>query len=217
MMGLLSIVFLAALVGIIKPYIGTLGRKHFAGIAAAALVGMMIVVPKTDSPDASQAALSLADDKGTAGKLGNAAATEAAGKWMYQTQKDEMRGTTSRYADLGSENEVDLDFPYGVQRGRLTVRQNPEQGLDVMFSVESGQILCNSFSDSRISVKFDDGPIQSMGCTDSSDGSNDVAFFTNEGRMLSGLKKAKRTVIEAKFFQKGRQQFVFETAGLEWK
>ena len=77
--------------------------------------------------------------------------------------------------------------------------------------------LCNSFGDSRVSVKFDNGPVQSMGCTDSSDGSNNVAFFTNQTRMLAGLKKAKRTVVEAEFFQMGRQQFVFETAGLEWK
>lgn len=215
MMGLLTLVFLAAVIGIVKPYIGQLKRKHFGGIAAAAFVGMMIAVPQPTGKDVAEN--DRGDTAAVAAKDASPDGDAVRSKWSYNAQKDEMRGTESRYAELTSENEIDLDFPYGRQGGRLTVRQNPENGLDVMLSVESGQILCNSFGNSRVSVKFDNGPVQSMGCTDSSDGSNNVAFFTNQTRMLAGLKKAKRTVVEAEFFQMGRQQFVFETAGLEWK
>jgi len=86
-----------------------------------------------------------------------------------------------------------------------------------MLSVDSGQILCRSFTESHLSAKFDDGPIQSFTCTGASDGSSNVAFITNEASFLKKLRGAKRTVIEAEFFHNGNQQFIFNTAGLEWK
>ncbi|MHA6719693.1 hypothetical protein ACX40Y_09595 [Sphingomonas sp. RS6] len=224
MMGLVTIVFLAAVVGVIKPYIPNLTRKHFGIAAAVSFVLMMIVVPKPDSPNVAAASEktekvastpNASSPSGVAEKAPAEPAVES--KWSYSEDKDEMRGSTTKFASIESNNEIDLDFPYGVTTGTLTVRKNPESGLNVMFSVESGQVLCNGFTDTYISMKFDDGPVQKMSCTGTSDGSSETAFFTNEGRVLAGLKKAKRTVVEAEFFQKGRQQFVFDTSGLQWK
>jgi len=223
MMGLLTIVFLAALVGILKPYLGALTRKHFAGIAGAAFVGLMILAPKTNTAETSttQTAATtpaeVPDAKPSASAETVPVPEAPASKWSYSESEDEMRGTKSRFASITSENEVDLDFPYGEQRGKLTLRKNPSSGLNIMFAVDEGQILCNSFTNTKISVKFDGGPVRSMSCTGTDDGSSHVAFFTNEGPVLAGLKKAKRTIIEADFYQKGSQQFVFETAGLNWK
>lgn len=128
-----------------------------------------------------------------------------------------MRGTTSRFASIASENEVDLEFPYGEVRGQLWIRRRPEDGLNVAFEVEKGQVLCHSFSNSHVSMKFDDGPIQKFRCTGSSDGSSETAFLEGEQRVLGALKRAKRTIVEAEFYRRGRQQFVFETAGLQWE
>jgi hypothetical protein len=66
-------------------------------------------------------------------------------------------------------------------------------------------------------MKFDDGPIQKFRCTGSSDGSSETAFIIDEQRALAALKRAKRTIVEAEFYQRGRQQFVFETDGLKWQ
>ncbi|MGT2514814.1 hypothetical protein ACVOMT_11755 [Sphingomonas panni] len=221
MMVILAIVFIGALAGLIKPFLGNLTRKHFGAIAIGSFVCMMIAVGESQSPNnASDVAApnSSVEEKVAASNTdtpsdpigGNAS------KWQYSTDKDEMRGTTTKLATLLSENEVDLDFPYGEQRGTILVRTNSD-GLNVMFAVGSGQILCNSFSRSSLSVKFDDGPVRKFNCTDASDGSNDTAFFTNETAILSGLRKARRTIIEAEFYQKGPQQFVFKTDGLQWK
>lgn len=128
-----------------------------------------------------------------------------------------MRGTTTKLASVQSENSVDLDFPYGAVHGQIWIRKRPEDGLNVAFEVDKGQVLCHSFSGGYVSVKFENGPIQKFSCTGSSDGSSETAFLLNEERALSALKRAKRTIVEAEFFQKGRQQFVFDTAGLEWK
>jgi hypothetical protein len=56
-----------------------------------------------------------------------------------------------------------------------------------------------------------------MSCTGARDGSSETAFIVNEGKMLAGLRKAKKTMVEAEFFQKGGQQFTFNTEGLVWK
>jgi hypothetical protein len=212
---LLGLIFVGALVGVLKPYIPGASRSHFGIAAVVAFVLLGITAPTpTFAPPTSNAGSSPA----ATAPGGSADAPPAPrAKWEYSEDKDKMRGTTSRYASLRSENEVDLDFPYGTVHGTLWVRRRPEDGLSVMFAVDKGQILCNAFSNSRVSIKFDDGPVQSFRCTDSSDGSSDTAFIEGASRALSGLKNAKRTIVEAEFFQKGRQQFVFNTAGLNWK
>ena len=219
MMAVLTIVFLAAVVGIFKPYVQQLSRKQFGLIAAAAFVGMMVVVPKSDTGEAvaslGETPQPETDQTATAERNPSVAQTETS-KWDYSETKDEMRGESSKYATLVSNNEVDLDFPYGETNGNLMVRRNKESGLNIMFSVDKGQVLCHSFGDSQLSVKFDDGPIQKFRCTDSSDGSTETAFIQNEATMLAGLKKARKTIVEAEFFQQGRQQFIFDTANLKW-
>lgn len=60
--------------------------------------------------------------------------------WDYSTAEDDMGRGTIRYASVPSENTVELDFPYGTQRGRLMLRIHPEYGKDVMFSVGEGAV-----------------------------------------------------------------------------
>jgi hypothetical protein len=207
------LLFFAAVTGIFKPYIKGSKRWHFALAAFGSFVLVGILAPKTPSP-AGQAATT-----GGAKQDADAATglPEVESKWDYSQSRDEMRGTTARSASLESNNTVDLDFPYGEVHGQLWIRQRPEDGLNVAFEVEKGQVLCHTYSDDYISMKFDDGPIQRFRCTGSSDGSTETAFITDEPRALAALKRAKRTIVEAEFFQKGRQQFVFDTARLQWK
>jgi hypothetical protein len=208
------LVFLAAVVGIFKPYIHGARRSHFAIAAVVSFFLVGIFAPS--SPTGVKPAAETEPD---AQENFPTAATEAepVSKWDYSESKDEMRGTTAKLASLRSENVVDLDFPYGEVHGRLWIRRRPEDGLNIAFEVEKGQVLCHSFTDDYISMKFDDGPIQKFRCTGSSDGSTETAFIIDEPRALAALKRAKRTIVEAEFFQKGRQQFVFETAGLKWE
>src|SRR3546814_9903105 len=60
--------------------------------------------------------------------------------------------------------EVNLQFPYGTVSGYIEVRKRPTDGLNVMFLVDKGQILCRSYSDGHVSVKFDDQPIKRYAC-----------------------------------------------------
>ena len=128
-----------------------------------------------------------------------------------------MRGDTSYYAQLSGTNTIDLDFPYGEQQGRILIRQSPKFGFDILVGVESGQIMCSSYRDSYLNVKFDDGPIRKYRCTDASDGSSEMVFVRDARGFLANLKNSKKLIVEAEFYQNGLQQMTFDTAGLEWE
>ena len=136
-------------------------------------------------------------------------------KWDYNESRDEMRDDVSKFATLRSENELDFEFPYNGGSGAVIgLRRNKTDGLDAYIKVDKGQFLCNGFSGTSISVKFDDGPVQQFSCTDSSSGETEYAFITNSQRFLTALKGSERVMIEAEFFQYGRGQYTFESAGL---
>ena len=216
------LLFLAAVVGIFRPYVDGLNRSHFAIVAVVSFFLVGIFAPKSE-PNANGANAAATPTKSTNAVASNNKSSspipaEAESKWEYSETRDQMRDTTAKLASITSENIVDLEFPYGEVHGELWIRKRPEDGLNVAFQVDKGQVLCHSFSDDDyISIKFDDGPIHRFRCAGTSDGSSETAFLLDESRMLAGLKRAKRTVVEAEFFQQGRQQFVFETAGLSWK
>lgn len=216
-----AIIFLAAIVGIFKPYIKGTKRSYFAAAAAVSfvLVGITAAPSRPEGKGSAATATPRSETSGqkAVAEEGPAPSSDDASKWEYQNASDEMRGTSSKVAQVMSDNTVDLEFPYGEVHGQIWVRQRPEDGLNAAFEVEKGQILCHSFSESFVSIKFDDGPIQKFRCTDSSDGSNNVAFLNNAHAVLAGLKRSKRAIVEAEFFQQGRKQFTFDTAGLNWK
>jgi hypothetical protein len=216
--GLFAIVLLAALLGVFKPYIKGAKRWHF-GLGAVVAFFMIGVFAdpsvKTDTKSEQVASTDKADGKADADAETTPA--EPPSNWQYFTDKDGMRGTESRYAQLEGANTINLDFPYGEQRGRITVRQHAQFGFDILVGVESGQIMCNSFSRSYINVKFDDGPIQRYGCNEASDGSSDMVFVEGAKGFLAKLKKSKRVMIEAEFYRNGMQQLAFDTANLNWE
>lgn len=222
MAGLFAILFLAALVGVFKPYINGARRWHFGLAAFVAFVLVGVFAEPTskagDKPDrASAASSSPSPASAQASGEPAAAPAEPASEWNYSTEKDEMRGVETRYAQVEATNTINLDFPYGEQRGRILVRQSPKFGFDILVGVPSGQIMCNAYSNSHISVKFDDGPIRRYGCTDASDGSNSMIFVQGAKGFLANLKKSKKVVVEAEFFQNGLQQMTFNTANLKWE
>ena len=150
MSGLFAILFLAALVGVFRPYINGAKRWHFG---AAAFVAFILVGVTAPPPSTSKGAAGAASKRDEAApptqvsiKAPSAEPTEAASEWVYSTEKDEMRGKESRYAQLDASNVLNLDFPYGEQRGQILVRKSAKFGFDVLVGVRSGQIMCNSFS-----------------------------------------------------------------------
>ncbi|WP_159981927.1 MULTISPECIES: hypothetical protein [unclassified Novosphingobium] len=218
MSSLFVILFIAAIVGIFKPYIKGAKRWHF-GLAAFVFFILIAVFadPKpVASPSESAGATASGSAESSDPSEPNAESAKPESKWTYSTNKDEMRGSESHYASLKSDAEIQLDFPYGEQTPEILIRQSPKFGFDILVGVASGQIQCSEYSDGHLSVKFDDGPIQRFGCTEAADGSSNMVFVDNAKSFLAKLKTSKKVIVEAQFYQNGMQQMTFQPAGLEW-
>ena len=141
---------------------------------------------------------------------------EVPSAWRYSSTTDEMRGLTTDHAELTSDNTLDFALPYaGGSQGELDLRRTAG-APEVMLQIDKGQFLCSPFMGHVVSVRFDDGAVQRFGCSGSSDGDTKVTFISPAARFVKALKASRRVMIEAEFFQEGRRQLIFTSAGLNW-
>ena len=139
-------------------------------------------------------------------------------KWEYSDSEDKMRGTKVKYAELESLNLVPLDFPYKPgTRLSILIRKKSGAKDEVILRVDKGQIPCSSYSGCKISAKIDENPVQNYSGAGSDSGRNDVIFVEASAKFLKALKASKKVIVEVQLYQSGRQQFQFDSAGLEWK
>lgn len=137
-------------------------------------------------------------------------------KWEYSEDRDQMRGTVTRYNNLYSENQLDFAFPYsGGSQASIQVREKAGK-LAVMLIVDKGQFICNPFLKSTLAVKFDNKPVQHFDCRTAADGSANIIFVLPAKQFLNALKKSHHVIVEANFFQEGPRQMEFMSAGLDW-
>lgn len=189
-------------------------NKKLVGCFLPVVIGAVIVywVGSTLSSNAPGSSASSSSN------LTGSASAPAAKRWEYGSSTDKMRGSTDKWATIDSDNEVNMDFPYnGGVTAHISVRTRKQDGTQVLFFVDKGQIQCSEYnSNHRLHVKFDDGKIGAYSCSNSSDGSNETAFFEAPSAMLAKLKKSKRVMVEAEMFDNGPRQWTFNTAGLKW-
>ncbi|QGS30281.1 hypothetical protein [Cupriavidus metallidurans] len=138
-------------------------------------------------------------------------------KWEYSENEDKMRGTKVKYAALASDNLVPLDFPYKPgTRLNIMIRKKSGAKDEVILQVDKGQIPCG-YSGCKVSAKFDEGQVQTYAGAGTDSGRSDVIFVEASAKFLKALKSSKKVIVEVQFFQSGRQQFEFDSSGLEWK
>jgi len=196
--------------------------RHFGSAALAVAICVAACTPHASGNSSATVDPSNEPESGVNAAVANGAEAASvdndkavASGWSYDTSKDEMRGTTTSYARVDSENTISLGFPYDADNARLTIRKRSEDGTSVMIHAP-GQFLCNSYNDDTVAVKFDSGPIQRFSCSEPDDATTGVLFINSEARFVSKLKSSKRVIIEANFFQAGRQQMIFKVGGLDW-
>ncbi|HDZ6770402.1 TPA: hypothetical protein RZD97_002481, partial [Mannheimia haemolytica] len=146
-------------------------------------------------------------------------ATDEKSNWEYEQKKDELRNATTYFAKIRSTNTIDFGFPYNSSSMNLMLRKDPKYGNDVIFSVH-GQFNGCMIESCKITVKFDDGKLESYRMIGADGGSNDTLFIENAKAMktfVDKLKKSKKLIVEASFYNYGKGQFTFDTQGLEWK
>jgi hypothetical protein len=169
-----------------------------------------LIADFADTPEGKQAQQLIPE-------LEKAAAYDAMGQqWRYDRSDEGMSGKAVITAQVTSTNTINLDFPYsGSQHGTLTLRRHPRWGNDVIFRIERGQILCHSYGNCTINVKFDDGKVIRLNGNPPEDNSSEVVFIPGFSTFTKQLPNAKRVKIEVSLYQAGNQVFEFDVSGFK--
>jgi len=135
-------------------------------------------------------------------------------QWTYDVREDKMTGGATRHAYVLSTNTVNFGSPYaGAQHGRLSLRIDPKYGRDVIFSIERGQLLCRSYEDCDILVRYDEGKPERFSAVGPADNSSETVFIRNYDRFLGKLRKAQIVRISLNVYQEGAPVFEFDVSG----
>ena len=163
----------------------------------------------------------LGDDEKTSSK-GNQTSTEVKkevekkSNWVYEQDTDKMSGTIRYFAFTTSTNKIEFEFPYeGGSTFQLIVR-NMGKRNEVLLSVSKGQFIPSIGLSENVRIKFDDEKPFYVGYDSPEDGSTDLIFLNSAQTIINKLKKAKKLMIEAPFFEAGRQIIYFDVDGFKW-
>lgn len=137
------------------------------------------------------------------------AAVAPASQWVTTEGEDELtRGTITTRTAMSRE-PFQLGSPYdGLQYARLTLRQHPRHGSDVLLSIEEGQIICHGRG-CRVDVVFDDGDPISWRANEAASGSSTVVFLTQVERFERELRRANEVRIAVTLYREGTRIFAF--------
>lgn len=143
--------------------------------------------------------------------------TALAQNWTYGEQSNKMDNIKSHFALTNSTNTLQFQFPYnGGSTFILSIRT--QKGKNEMYvEASKGQFLASSMGNSYVRIKADDGKPFTATISSASDGSSNYIFIDNANKVISLIRNAKKLMIEAEFFQEGRQAIEFDVNGLIWK
>lgn len=137
-------------------------------------------------------------------------------QWEYSQNEDKMSGSTTYHVYIPSTNTVEFDFPYsGEQHAILSLRDSPRHGKDVIFRIEKGQILCNSYEDCSVLVRFDDEKATNYSAIGAADNSTETIFIRNYGKFVEKMRKAKLVRISTNIYQQGAPVFEFNVSDFD--
>lgn len=139
--------------------------------------------------------------------------SEVKNGWNYESEIDEMDGSTTKRAIVVSSNVVEFDFPYnGGSTLGICVRNTKKYGTDVMISISKGQFISNEYNGTNyVTVRFDNNAPIKFTTVEPSDYSSDLLFLQNPKKFIKLAKNAKTIKIEAPFFNEGSYVFTFDT------
>lgn len=139
--------------------------------------------------------------------------SEVKNGWNYESEIDEMDGSTTKRAIVVSSNIVEFDFPYnGGSILGICVRKTKKYGTDVMISISKGQFVSSEYNGTNyVTVRFDNNAPIKFTTVEPADYSNDLLFLQNSKKFIKLAKNAKTIKIEAPFFNEGSYVFTFDT------
>lgn len=137
--------------------------------------------------------------------------------WIYQQFIDKMTSDTVYYAEVYAHETLQLKFPYdGGTYAALVIRY--KDGVNnVYLKVSKGQFNIGPLESVNFRVRFDDNkPIYVRVDLPADDRSN-IVFLHPPGKLIPMMKKAKKMLIEAQFFQDNSYVLSFNVSKLKWR
>lgn len=132
--------------------------------------------------------------------------------WEYSQSQDDLSGKKYPLAVIKSDRSLALPYPYdGENYGTLWVRSHPKHGLDVIVSIEKGQILCrgSEYRRCQFGIRFDDEAPEGFTAWQAADGSSNIVFAAYPEWAIKKLRKAKKITVELLMFKAGNQVLTF--------
>ncbi len=139
------------------------------------------------------------------------------GAWQYNDKEDALTSKKVYHAVLQSDNSLYLNAPYDGGSDCYIELRNKDGENDVIVSVTKGQFLVDVVDGENIKVRFDSSAAETYSCSGAADYNTTMLFVNDTGRFISRLKKAKKVLIRAGFYDNGLQDMEFFAKGLEWK
>lgn len=133
--------------------------------------------------------------------------------WSYSQSTDEMSSQRTLQASTRSVNTVSFKFPYNrPQRATLLIRDHPRHGKDVIFMIERGQILCTSYKDCSVTVRFGENPATTLQAVGPADNSRELIFFRGYQNFIKNMLSVDTVRVSPKIYQEGNPVFTFDVS-----
>ncbi len=181
------------------------------------LAGATLII-SCNSSQKSSSSDSTKTDTGKA-KTADAAKEDkpaATNSWVYKTDTDKMTSKVNHHAILIATNKLDFEAPYdGGSTASIVIRQKGK-GSDVLLVVDKGQFNCEITDGCKVNIRFDNNQPISFQASEPSDGSSTILFISPEKKFIANVKKAKKMIVQAEFYQSGLRTMEFNVDGLKW-
>jgi hypothetical protein len=186
---------------------GAIARLLLFALPALAIYGC-------DNP--SNTSKGAGTDSTTAPASGKTTADAPKENWAYQQDSDKMTSKIKYYAAVNANEELQLKAPYdGGVTATLTIRNMGEKN-EAVLSISKGQFL-TGVNGENIDVRFDSLKAETYECSGPADYSTTTLFINSPTKFIAELKKAKKLLIQAVFFDNGTQQMEFNVDGFKWE
>jgi len=135
--------------------------------------------------------------------------------WTYENRVESADEPTTHRASLTSPTRLQFGFPYaGGSTVRLGLRERNNDAL-VSLHVSNGAFN-KSFQGGSVQIRFDGGPPVTYRYEAAENGSATVIFLDQPDAITRKLKSSRTTVVSLDFYNQGKRQLTFRTAGLRW-
>jgi hypothetical protein len=137
-------------------------------------------------------------------------------KWLYTEREDKMTSKSMYFAKIEADELLQFKSPYdGGATATFVIRYNGEGFGNIYLTISQGQFMTHS-SGTYYRVRFDESEAKSYKVSTPSDGSSTLVFFSYYD-LLDKIKKSKKMLIQAEFYQEGLRTMEFNISNLKWE